>query len=385
MVRVPEVKKRAEINIQTNVKILIKALVVVWFLACIIYVIYLCSLWTRSESLENQTSKPKAKSKNANLIECYKLGRPVPPDGIRLFDVLESDRKPRPGKSIFFHETSCPESGFMILGPRQVCSIESAAKHNPNMDIFVLFTSPRYILRDKVSKDLMRLLVSYDNIFLRNNDMWKYSENSSAAQFLETEQIFESSYFPVHLSDFLRLLSIWKFGGIYMDSDVIVKRTFENLPLNYGGLEEHSARLNNGLIGLDSKGFGPLIGQMFIDDFTKNYNAGGWASNGPELITRVLIKVCNATDLKGIAPEKCKGFKVHPRSMFWAVSWVDANDFFNPDKLTDLETITNNSYSIHVFNHLTKDIMHKVGTNSLYGLMAREHCPLTYNNVGDFL
>ncbi|KAL5279634.1 hypothetical protein ACFFRR_003930 [Megaselia abdita] len=339
-------------------------------------------------SVERKSRTPtvvKPKSKFADLIECYKVGNPVPHDAFKLPDVLESDRKPRPGKTIFFHETSCPKSGLLELGPRQVCSIESAAKNNPHFDIFVLFTSPRYISPDFLSTEIWRLKLTYKNIFLRNNDMWEYTKNSSGVKFLESEKLFSSHFLPVHMSDFLRLLSIWKYGGIYMDTDIIVKRTFENLPLNYGGIEEHGVDLNNGLLSLAPNGNGHEIGDLFIKDFAKNFRPDGWPDNGPLLITRVLRKVCNATDLKEIPVERCRGFKVYPRPMFWAVSYTIAGHFFDTDKFESLKDQTRNSYSIHVFNHMTKDIKHKIGTKSLYGVTTQEHCPVTYANAGQYL
>lgn len=40
-------------------------------------------------------------------------------DGINLLeDVLDSGKRPTPGKSIFFHETSCTKNGIVVLNPR---------------------------------------------------------------------------------------------------------------------------------------------------------------------------------------------------------------------------------------------------------------------------
>lgn len=342
--------------------------------ALIIFSIHLSSLRTLKGS---SISEPK--SEFADLIECYKVGKPLPRYGKRLLDVLDSERKPRPGKTIFFHETRCSSDGFLKLGPREVCSIESAAKHNPNLDVFVLFTSPRFYLTKGTSNDLLRLQQTYNNIFLRNNDMWKYSNDTAVAKFLETEKIFESSFIREHLSDFLRLISIWKYGGIYMDTDIVVKKTFENLSLNYGGLAGELGPLNNGLISLDSSGFGHSIGRMFIDDFIMNFSPKAWAANGPGVITRVLKKVCNATNLEEIPADNCHGFKVYPRGMFWAMNWIHAKDFFDSTKLERLLDQTHDSYSIHMFNHLTKNII--ITEKSLYDVIAGQNCPLTYNSI----
>lgn len=329
--------------------------------------------------MTSQTLMPR---NYTHLIDCYSIERPVPHDGMMLVDVLESDRKPRPGKSIFFHETGCSETGFLELGPRQVCSIESAAKNNPDLDIFVLFASPRLISIDILSKEIWHLKLTYKNIFLRNNDIWKYAENTSAAGFLESDKLLKSKYFPVHMSDLLRLISIWRFGGIYMDTDIIVKKTLQTLPLNYAGIEEKGVDLNNGIIALAPNGSGHEIGDMFVREFAETYDPHGWATNGPQLITRVLKKLCNVTDLKKIPVER---FKIFPREVFWAVSYRNATDFFDPKKIKGLDNQTKNSYVIHVFNHITKDTKSKIGSKSLYDVMSKEHCPVTYANAGSYL
>lgn len=69
-------------------------------------------------------------------IACYRIKSESLPD--------ISDTKPRKGKSIFFHETSCNSylAGKIVINSRQACAVESAAKLNPNYDVYLLFTAP---------------------------------------------------------------------------------------------------------------------------------------------------------------------------------------------------------------------------------------------------
>lgn len=321
------------------------------------------------------------------LIKCYKQAKQFKNGTklIKLIDILDSGRKPRPGKSIIFHETGCSLNGLLELGKRQICSIESAAKNNPNFDIFVLFASPRYVNPDSMQKELQRLKLNYDNIFFRNNDIWRYANISQTTSFLESELLFESGYFPVHLSDFLRLISIWKWGSIYMDSDIILKRTFEDISPNFAGLEETGFNLNNGLISLSADANGTQIGSAFIADFVKSFDPKGWATNGPRLISRVLKSLCNESNLENLSSGKCLGFTVYPKETFWAVDVYKVRDFFNPEHFEEMKNITRNSYSIHIFNHVSKNIISKIGSKSLYDLTTKEQCPVTYRNAGKFL
>lgn len=50
--------------------------------------------------------------------ECFRL-KSIEKSSILLFeDVMESKRMPTPGKSIFFHETSCSKTGLVQLNAR---------------------------------------------------------------------------------------------------------------------------------------------------------------------------------------------------------------------------------------------------------------------------
>lgn len=39
------------------------------------------------------------------------------------------------------------------------------------------------------------------------------------------------------MSDFLRLIVLYKFGGIYLDLDVVVQKNLDELPANFVGKE----------------------------------------------------------------------------------------------------------------------------------------------------
>lgn len=57
-------------------------------------------------------------------------------------------------KNIFFLETSCTssEKGKIYLSPRQACAVESAARMNPDMEVYLLFASPGVIKGKFLSK-----------------------------------------------------------------------------------------------------------------------------------------------------------------------------------------------------------------------------------------
>lgn len=58
------------------------------------------------------------------------------------------------------------------------------------------------------------------------------------------------------MSDFLRYLVLYKYGGIYLDLDVVVQKNLDELPANFCGIEKEEleiADLNVAVFGLQNK------------------------------------------------------------------------------------------------------------------------------------
>lgn len=124
----------------------------------------------------------------------------------------------------------------MELVYRQACAIESAAKWNPNWDVFLISTAPAGLSNDtKTIPPIINALQSYPNIHFRNLNLRNYSANTPIGNWFLTDKLFTSKYLTAHVSDFLRIVSLYKFGGTYLDLDVVVQKSFENLTANFAG------------------------------------------------------------------------------------------------------------------------------------------------------
>lgn len=174
-------------------------------------------------------------------------------------DIMRSTKMPTKGRSIFFHETSCSVDGIAKLDSRQACAIESAARANPNRDVFVLFTSPVGFREDAtVSEPFFRALQLYPNIYVRNLDLWNYTRGTPVHEWMQTDKLFSSRYIVAHTSDLLRLVTMFKFGGIYLDLDVVVQKSFDDREINFAGAETKTS-VNNAVLGFDHAGYGHEI------------------------------------------------------------------------------------------------------------------------------
>lgn len=325
----------------------------------------------------------KHQFRNANTTNyayCYRDKKPDGKYAIRLDEVLQSKRLPRKDKTIFFHVTNCLSDGFLELNSRQSCAIESAALRNPSFDVFVLFASPTYF---KETNESVRVL-QYSNVFFRNNNLWNYTKGTPAEEWFKSEILFESHYVTAHVSDCMRLMTLWRWGGIYMDLDVIVKESFEDIPMNFAGAESPTL-VANGVMSYESSGFGHFIVDLMLKRFVGDFQGDKWAHNGPSRITGVLMNdICKTNDTTYMTYEKCHGFKVFPTYKFYALHYSKWYYFFEEKHLEESLKMTNKSLLIHVWNKLSSETKLKVGTQAAYVVYAEKLCPKVYSSINDY-
>lgn len=147
---------------------------------------------------------------------------------------------------------------------RQACAIESAAHLNPNWDVFLLFASPVGLSNDThLQQPIVQALLSYSNIHMRNVNLWKYAKGTPVNDWLNSGALFESKYLNSHTSDFLRYLSLYKWGGTYLDLDVVVQRPFDTVKPNYAGAESDKF-VAAGVLNFDHDGFGHKVAELCL-------------------------------------------------------------------------------------------------------------------------
>lgn len=124
-------------------------------------------------------------------------------------------------KKIYLIETKC-EHGNLEVNCRQACTVESAANTNPNATIYFLFLNP--LPASSTSSILLQLLRrNYQQILIRRVDLKEYLENTPLDQKWLKSSHFNTAPWPVvEVSNVLRVLTLWKYGGIYLDLDFVM-------------------------------------------------------------------------------------------------------------------------------------------------------------------
>lgn len=106
-----------------------------------------------------------------------------------LEDVLLSPVQPISGRTIFFHETkrhNRAEKYVLNLTTRVACSIESAALHNSNFKIFVLFSSSLYFPKPGDRRfPILNAILSYKNVNLRQVNLKQYAKHTPVEQWVQ--------------------------------------------------------------------------------------------------------------------------------------------------------------------------------------------------------
>ncbi|XP_044733080.1 lactosylceramide 4-alpha-galactosyltransferase-like [Chrysoperla carnea] len=318
-------------------------------------------------------------------IWCFdeELTEPVPPDILpEMSDILPNNRPP-----IFFIETSCNSrlAGKIVLNSRQACAVESAAKMNPNSDIYVLMVAATTlnVSGDSTNDRIIQSLLSYRNIFFRHISLPNYTKNTLLEKLYQSKVLHYSIYAQSHTSDFLRYLTLWKYGGTYLDLDVVVITQLEKIPQNYAGAEDDTD-IAAGIINFDKDGMGHQLAEQCLLDLSSNYKPREWGANGPGVITRVLRRHCNADVTIKMTRENCKNFQVFPESAFYTINWKNWKAFFNETASEEIMKLLHKSKVIHVWNKFSHEKKITIGSKQPYGLIAEQFCPKVYEQSGSY-
>lgn len=314
----------------------------------------------------------------------------LPTKDIQLLeDIDEAAIRPRINESdrqIFFLETSCSnkDGGVIHLTPRQICAIESIARFHPTHKIFVLFTAPVGLQRNNDETEILQNLLKYDNVYLRYANLTKYAVDTPLEEFFMKQVYRTSAYFNTHLSDILRFLTLLKYGGLYLDTDIVCLKSFETLGMNFVAAESPNS-IGSSVIQLGNDALGRLVVFECVKELIATFDGSKWAHNGPGVLTRVISRLCetNLTELMSI--EACFGLQVLPIKAFAPVLWHWNQFYFQEENTRDVMKLIENAYIIHLFNHMNKDIPVVKTSNVAYALIAKDHCPdLFYSNSTKF-
>nr|CAD7457263.1 unnamed protein product [Timema tahoe] len=297
-------------------------------------------------------------------------------------------QEPVPGANhLFFVESSCAlgptDQSMVLIKPRQACALESAAKTNPNMTIYYLDTC----LAEKdydgslvLLNPLLKELFHYNNIRLYHINMKRYLVETGLEGWLLEGHLNKSHYPIEHASDVLRLVTLWKYGGVYLDLDMVVIRNLSKLGLNFVVAESENY-LGNSILSYSWDGFGHNLVGKCLEEVRRHFKGTEWSFNGPYLITRVLQQECGVSVPSETNPGRCKGFIVHNPKTFFPLPYQSWSLLFDEtsSNATMAKLLANSTYTVHAWNKLSHDKQIMTDSKQPYSLLASTFCPRVYN------
>ncbi|KAM4821390.1 alpha-1,4-N-acetylglucosaminyltransferase [Thomomys bottae] len=274
------------------------------------------------------------------------------------------------GRSIVFIETSERIEPTSLVS----CAVESAANVYPEQPVafFMKGLSNTTQLVPNSSYPALSLLSTLDNVFFFPLDMKKLFEDTPLLPWY-TRINTQKERFWLHVSsDASRLAIIWKYGGIYMDTDIISLRPIpeENFLAAQGPRSS-----SNGVFGFQPHH--PFLWDC-MENFVEHYNSHIWGNQGPLLMTRMLRVRCPLGDFQELADLRCLNLSfLHPQR-FYPIPFREWRRYYQvwdpPDPSFQA------SYALHLWNFMNRQERKTVrlGSNTLVERLYRQHCPRTY-------
>ncbi|CAH2246415.1 Hypothetical predicted protein [Pelobates cultripes] len=265
--------------------------------------------------------------------------------------------------------------------PLVLCSIESAARVYPERPVaFFMKGLPDIDSTDYQTQTRRKFptLSPYKNIYffpLRMDELYK---DTPLLDWYKKINPKKEKYWINVGADGSRLASIWKYGGLYLDADVISMRP---VPHENFLAAETLSYCSNSVFGLNRH---RSFTWKCMEDFVKNYKGEVWGYQGPSLFTRVMKQWCVLPPFKNTEDVTCGNISYLNPERFYPIPWGAWKRYY--DVWEELPSF-NNSYSLHVWNYMNRNNEKTmvVGSNTLIENLFQRYCPTTYasliNNV----
>lgn len=104
--------------------------------------------------------------------------------------------------------------------------------------------------------EIVEGLLSYSNINIRYFNPKEFSKGTKLENFFERDAIANSSFPIEHMADIMRVLVLNKYGGQYLDLDIISLVPIRVINRPNSACAENNVVIANGIMNLDTNEFG---------------------------------------------------------------------------------------------------------------------------------
>ncbi|KAL8526704.1 hypothetical protein ACS0TY_015778 [Phlomoides rotata] len=310
---------------------------------------------------------------------------PPQPEDLQLFDSSDSTRMfDSKVREFFSRENQCKVQVFMTwissvdsFGEVQFFGLESLFQTNPSSCLIILSKS---MDSDKGFKILAPLTSRGFRVRAMSPDLWYLLRNTPTERWFDEIKNGSRSWGEIppaqNLSNLIRLAVLFKYGGVYLDTDFIILKDFSGLRNSIGAQSVDSngnwTRLNNAVLVFDKNH--PLV-YSFLDEFASTFDGNKWGHNGPYLVSRVVAKTGGLNF----------NFTVLPPVAFYPVYWTKVAEFFVRPNHTGqakwveakIQQINGASYGVHLWNRQSSGL--DIEEGSIIERLISDHCVVCSN------
>ncbi|XP_044965300.1 uncharacterized protein At4g19900 [Hordeum vulgare subsp. vulgare] len=180
--------------------------------------------------------------------------------------------------------------------------------------------------------------------------------------------------YPLHYSELVRLAALYRYGGIYLDSDVIVLKPLKSLRNTIGTVKEVSrgSSFSGAVLAFEKQS--PFLLEC-LKEWYSTYDDTLMQWNGAELMTRVIRNHSDSDSNR-----EHLEIQLEPSFTFYPINSTDINWYFlEPDSAAEraqhdalFSKILNYSTTFHFWNSITSSLVPE--SNSLVERILNHYC-----------
>lgn len=272
-------------------------------------------------------------------------------------------------ETTFFLET---QESLPKLDRTLLCAVESYHLENPNEQIVVLINGAGTLPM------VPDYLSDVNQIHFRHISFSHFLEESPLGELWNSSMWKETLYPLNHMSDLLRVAILHKFGGKYIDSDMIALKAFPKL------------NDRNVVVGVEKDKVGSAYMQFqkshpFLEQtmakLRDNFNGSSWGANGPQLLTKVATEKCGTLNIDSTG-QNCNDFHILPSYYSYPFKARDWKIFYDSSQQQKVREQVAKSHMVHYFTGMRRKEGLKPSAMDpelpIYQLY-QAHCPKTWN------
>ncbi|TKW35377.1 hypothetical protein SEVIR_2G367400v4 [Setaria viridis] len=276
----------------------------------------------------------------------------------------------------FFELGKCSMRVFMVwnspqwaYGVRHQRGLESLLKQHPEACVVMLSETLELESFREFVKEGYKVAVAVP-------DLDELLESTPTHEFASVWYEWrQTKYYPLHYSELVRLAALYKYGGIYLDSDVIVLKPLTSLRNTIGAANHVPGNSSYSGAVLAFEKHSPLLEEC-LKEFYSTYDDTLLQWNGAELMTRVISNLSSKADENMGHLDT----KLEPSATFYPISSTNIMRYFSePDNMVEkahhdaiFSRIVNDSTTFHFWNGITSTLVPE--SNSLVEKILNRYC-----------